>query len=208
MDGEYIDRKYRKSFAAGRWHGFSVCYKETDLWIGIDRASWNEDIPSFASSYVQSLRHEMDSWIASHAEYAASLVPVECTDDAPLIFRQMAEVAFHSGIGPMSAVAGAVAAFTGRAIKERFGVVEVLVENGGDIYADIATDMDVSVFAGRSPLSEHQNNLYKQSIYQQLYLQFYFTPFVFIPTCTATMTSSSLSGPVQMFSYSHTKIIK
>lgn len=154
MDGEYIDRKYRKSFAAGRWHGFSVCYKETDLWIGIDRASWNEDIPSFASSYVQSLRHEMDSWIASHAEYAASLVPVECTDDAPLIFRQMAEVAFHSGIGPMSAVAGAVAAFTGRAIKEWFGVVEVLVENGGDIYADIATDMDVSVFAGRSPLSE------------------------------------------------------
>lgn len=54
----------------------------------------------------------------------------------------------------------------------------------------------------------HQNNLYEQSIYQQLYLQFYFTPFVFIPTCTATMTSSSLSGPVLMFSYSHTKIIK
>ena len=30
----------------------------------------------------------------------------------------------------------------------------MIVENGGDIYADLCQDMDISVFAGSSPLSE------------------------------------------------------
>ncbi|MFR4044847.1 MAG: UPF0280 family protein [Odoribacter splanchnicus] len=38
--------------------------------------------------------------------------------------------------------------------EKRFGIKEVIVENGGDIYADLCQDMDISVFAGSSPLSE------------------------------------------------------
>lgn len=51
----------------------------------------------------------------------------------------------------MSAVAGAVALKVGENLKKRFGIKEVIVENGGDIYADLCQDMDISVFAG-SPL--------------------------------------------------------
>ena len=54
----------------------------------------------------------------------------------------------------MSAVAGAVAQYTGEFLKTKFGLKEILVENGGDIYADMDEDMDISVFAGSSPLSE------------------------------------------------------
>ena len=54
----------------------------------------------------------------------------------------------------MSAVAGAVALYIANALKRHFGVKEVIIENGGDIYADILEDIDVSVFAGASPLSE------------------------------------------------------
>ena len=54
----------------------------------------------------------------------------------------------------MSAVAGAVALKVGENLKKRFGIKEVIVENGGDIYADLCQDMDISVFAGSSPLSE------------------------------------------------------
>jgi ApbE superfamily uncharacterized protein (UPF0280 family) len=39
-------------------------------------------------------------------------------------------------------------------LKKRFKIEELIVENGGDIYADIQHDLDVSVFAGQSPLSE------------------------------------------------------
>ena len=51
-------------------------------------------------------------------------------------------------------VAGAVALKVGENLKKRFGIKEVIVENGGDIYADLCQDMDISVFAGSSPLSE------------------------------------------------------
>jgi ApbE superfamily uncharacterized protein (UPF0280 family) len=50
----------------------------------------------------------------------------------------------------MSAVAGAVA----KKVAEFLGTQEVIVENGGDIYAQAASDMDISVFSGQSPLSE------------------------------------------------------
>ena len=74
--------------------------------------------------------------------------------DAPGIFKEMSRVTQTSGIGPMSAVAGAVALKVGENLKKRFGIKEVIVENGGDIYADLCQDMDISVFAGSSPLSE------------------------------------------------------
>jgi len=54
----------------------------------------------------------------------------------------------------MSAVAGAVALRVADFIKSSFHVKEVIVENGGDIYAEASSDMDIAVFAGQSPLSE------------------------------------------------------
>ena len=96
----------------------------------------------------------MDRWIGSHPDYAQALTPFQASGDAPGIFKEMSRVTQTSGIGPMSAVAGAVALKVGENLKKRFGIKEVIVENGGDIYADLCQDMDISVFAGSSPLSE------------------------------------------------------
>lgn len=150
---KYVNRTYRRQFAADRWASFVAGYKESDLWIGVDKASWHPEIAAFAASFVRTLRQSMDAWIERHAEYARALLPCPAGIDAPAIFREMSAAAAQSGIGPMSAVAGAVAQRTGEAVKQRFGVKEVVVENGGDIYADIREDMDISVFAGTSPLS-------------------------------------------------------
>ena len=133
---EYVDRSYRRRFRGDRWKYFVVRYKESDLCIGVDRLSWQEGIPVYAEQFVRRLRGEMDAWIAGHPEYERSLVPCEA-DDAPMIFQQMSAVARVSGIGPMSAVAGAVAQKVGEALLREFGVREVVVENGGDIYASI-----------------------------------------------------------------------
>ncbi len=154
MTGGYVQRDYRRRFREDRRVHFTVKCRETDLCIGIDRASWQEEIPAFARRFVEALRAEMDAWIAGHPEYARALVPQEATEDAPGIFHEMAAAARRSGIGPMSAVAGAVARRTGEALKARFEVREVMVENGGDIYADLQEDADIAVFAGASPLSE------------------------------------------------------
>ena len=54
----------------------------------------------------------------------------------------------------MSAVAGAIARRVGEAIRTHFGVEEVIVENGGDIYASLQAPVNIAVFAGESPLSQ------------------------------------------------------
>ena len=51
----------------------------------------------------------------------------------------------------MSGVAGAVASRIGQEIKEKYGVREIIVENGGDIYADIQENIDISVLPEHLP---------------------------------------------------------
>ena len=150
----YTDRTYREHFRRDRWIYFAAKYKETDLYIGVDDQSWTAELPAFTGDYIRELRNEMDGWIAGHPAYASALSPYAAPADAPGIFREMSAVAEKSGIGPMSAVAGAVARQTGIALKSRFGLKEVIVENGGDIYADLTADIDIAVFAGTSPCSE------------------------------------------------------
>ena len=134
---EYIDRTYRKHFRQDRWSYFTIAYKETDLCIGVDRGSWLPEIPVCAERFVRELRTDMDRWIGSHPDYAQALTPFQASGDAPGIFKEMSRVTQTSGIGPMSAVAGAVALKVGENLKKRFGIKEVIVENGGDIYADL-----------------------------------------------------------------------
>ena len=112
---EYIHRTYRQHFRQDRWKYFVTRYKETDLCIGVDKDSWQAGIPIFADRFVRELRGEMDGWISRRPDYAQALVPCEA-GEAPEIFREMSAVAYRSGIGPMSAVAGAFARETGRII--------------------------------------------------------------------------------------------
>ena len=151
---EYIQRTYRNHFRQDRWEHFVVKYKETDLWIGIDRKSFHKEMPSFTDRLIRRIRLEMDAYLEKDPDYARSLMPYKASPDAPFIFRAMSAAADKSGIGPMSAVAGAVARKVGETLKAEFEVQEVIVENGGDIYADMIEDIDISVFAGHSPLSE------------------------------------------------------
>lgn len=150
---EYKERKYRKSFATENRIAFIVEYKKSDLWIAVDRPSWNEDIPKFCSGRLAALWRGMEHWLAHNPAYAKSLVAYPASPDAPEIFLRMSDAALRAGTGPMSAVAGAVAEYIAEEIRAEFGCGEVIVENGGDIFARFTAPMDVSVFAGASPLS-------------------------------------------------------
>lgn len=151
---EYKIRIYRDSYNRDRWHTFTVGYKESDLCIGIDRASYVPEMVPFAARTLKNLRLEMETYLSGDPTYAVILTPYLPAAGAPEILVRMAEAAATAGVGPMAAVAGAVAETVGRCIREEFGCREVIVENGGDIYADIAEGIDIPVFAGPSPLSE------------------------------------------------------
>jgi ApbE superfamily uncharacterized protein (UPF0280 family) len=64
----------------------------------------------------------------------------------------MCEAAQKASVGPMAAVAGAIAEMTGYELLKYSD--EVIVENGGDIFIKTGTARKIGIYAGNSPLSE------------------------------------------------------
>jgi ApbE superfamily uncharacterized protein (UPF0280 family) len=56
-----------------------------------------------------------------------------------------------AGVGPMAAVAGAIAEFVGKDLLAHSE--EVVVENGGDIFMKLNDPVTIGIYAGKSPLS-------------------------------------------------------
>lgn len=151
---EYRLRIYRNRFNSKRWRLFTVNFKESDLCIGVAPSSYTPEMETFAAATLKRLRTEMESYLAKDPAYGITLSPYTPAGDAPDILVGMAEAAAEAGIGPMGAVAGAVAEYIGSRIREMYSCREVVVENGGDIYADVAAGIEIPVFAGSSPLSQ------------------------------------------------------
>ena len=151
---EYKERSYRSRFSGDERRWFCVKFLESDLWIGVDNGSYSQSMEADVYAMLVELRRTMDAYLLLDPQYKTSLTPYDAGLEAPAILKDMSKVSHKTGIGPMSSVAGAVALRVAEFIKEHFGVKEVIVENGGDIYAEAHSDMDIAVFAGQSPLSE------------------------------------------------------
>ena len=147
---EYRERSYRSRFSNDERRWFCVKFLESDLWIGVDRGSYSASMEADTYAMLVELRRSMDAYLLMDPAYKAALTPYDAGLEAPEILKEMSRTSHKTGIGPMSAVAGAVA----KRVADFLGTKEVIVENGGDIYAKAASDMDISVFAGQSPLSE------------------------------------------------------
>lgn len=147
---EYRERSYRSRFSNDERRWFCVKFLESDLWIGVNRGSYRASMEADTYAMLVDLRRQMDAYLLMDPQYKTALTPYDAGLEAPNILKEMSRVSHKTGIGPMSAVAGAVA----KKVAEFLGTQEVIVENGGDIYAQAASDMDISVFAGQSPLSE------------------------------------------------------
>ena len=147
---EYKERSYRSRFSDDERRWFCVKFLESDLWIGVDSGSYSASMDADTYAMLVDLRRSMDAYLLMDPQYKAALTPYDAGLEAPDILKEMSHTSHKTGIGPMSAVAGAVA----KKVAEFLNTKEVIVENGGDIYAQAASDMDISVFAGQSPLSE------------------------------------------------------
>lgn len=150
MKMDYTERSYRSRFSDDGRRWFCVKFLESDLWIGVDSGSYRASMEDEVYSFLVDLRRQMDAYLLMDPQYKAALTPYDAGLEAPDILKEMSRVSHKTGIGPMSAVAGAVA----KHVADFLGTKEVIVENGGDIYAKATSDMDISVFAGQSPLSE------------------------------------------------------
>jgi ApbE superfamily uncharacterized protein (UPF0280 family) len=140
-------RTYRNRIHGHDLVSFNVTVKETDLYI---RARKN--LRRKAERLVEKYRSIIENFIERNPGFLTSLEPFTAGEDAPLIVKEMAESGAAAGTGPMAAVAGAIAEYVGSELLEYSP--EVIVENGGDIFMKTLKPRTVSIYAGRSPLSE------------------------------------------------------
>jgi len=139
-------RTYRVRVDSGRLTGFEVVVKQTDLHVQAQ-----SDLSDLARESVLEQRQYIEAYIRRHPEFLSALAPWPMAEPAPLIVRDMIAAGSAAGVGPMAAVAGAVAEHVGRKLLAHSG--EVIVENGGDIFLQTSEAATVAVGAGNSPLS-------------------------------------------------------
>jgi ApbE superfamily uncharacterized protein (UPF0280 family) len=136
------DRFYRYQHRDKKdWVAFQTRYRETDLWIRAKRSLEKE-----ALAAVLNCRRQLEEYIAQYPDFLHSLSPLPDDPLAPPLVRQMLHAAQQAGVGPMAAVAGAVAQAVGLILSSL--TPAIIVENGGDCYLNLQEDVTVGVFAG------------------------------------------------------------
>lgn len=125
---------------------FETRVKETDLFICSDR-----DLSDVAHELVVYYRGLIEDFLEHFPVFKTSFTPIEVPKNSPDIIKSMADAAKCAGVGPMAAVAGAVAEYVGRGLLEHAD--EVIVENGGDVFVKSTCDRKMGIYAGDSPLS-------------------------------------------------------
>lgn len=142
----YRPRTYRDGLVPEHRAVFRVTVKETDLHIQADR-----NLEAEARESTLAHRAVIESYIRQYPEFAHTLTPWRPEEPVPRLVAAMISAGNAAGVGPMAAVAGAVAEAVGRDLLALSG--EVVVENGGDIFLKCRRPPVVAVFAGESPLS-------------------------------------------------------
>ena len=126
---------------------FNVVVAQTDLYIRSQRNVKDKTLDS-----VLKHRGSLEAYIKSHPLFLTTLDTYQAESEAPAIVKEMARVSQLTGVGPMAAVAGAIAEAVGRDLLA-FSP-EIIVENGGDIFLKTSKKRLVGIYAGRSSFTK------------------------------------------------------
>ncbi len=138
-------RHYRERVKSPDLCKFQVTLKETDLLISAEK-----DLTQEALAIVWKYRNQIEKYISQNPQFKESLVPLAVDPLAPPIVKEMAEAGREAGVGPMAAVAGAIAEFVGRDLLIKSP--QIIVENGGDIFLTTKIKRKISIFTEKKSL--------------------------------------------------------
>jgi len=140
------ERSYRNLVNPEKLLAFRVVVKETDLLVRAEKKLEHE-----TRELVFEHRGYIEAYIRAYPDFNAALTPWRTGGPAPAIVEDMVRAGANAGVGPMAAVAGAIAEHTGLGLLNF--TEQVIVENGGDVFIKTSTPLTVGIFAGKSPLS-------------------------------------------------------
>lgn len=142
----YQDRTYRKLLSTEKLTTFQVVVKETDLLVHAETR-----LVAQTRELVLEHRGYVEAYIKAYPDFMTTLHPWRHQGPAPNIISDMIKAAANAGVGPMAAIADAIAESVGRGLLNCTD--QVIVENGGDVFIKTNTPVTVGIFAGSSPLS-------------------------------------------------------
>lgn len=143
----YEPRFYREWTNTEDLATFTVTIKETDLQVRAVR-----DLTAQTIEAVKRVRRDLESYIAAVPDFLTSFSPLPKDLHAPIIVQAMLDAGQAYSVGPMAAVAGAVAQEVGRELHEYSP--DVIVENGGDIFMVMSRPVRLALYAGeKSPFT-------------------------------------------------------
>lgn len=128
---------------------------EYGVTIGESRIHIKSDSKEAIFQSVQNLRYhreELIRYIQNHPDFQYALKPVRITRDAPRIVEKMAESSRIADVGPMAAVAGALADLGLESIL-RYGAKLAVIENGGEISALTELPIPVTIVSSSLDIS-------------------------------------------------------
>lgn len=140
-------RRYRRQVASPDLVLFRVTMKETDLLVSAEK-----DLTAEVRAAVWKYRRQIEGYIGSDSRFKEALTPLEVDSLAPRIVREMAAAAKKAGVGPMAAVAGAVAEFAGRELL--LLSPQIILENGGDIFMATGRERRISILTEQASLPQ------------------------------------------------------
>jgi ApbE superfamily uncharacterized protein (UPF0280 family) len=127
VEREWSSADYRRLTSPHDLVTFGIRIKQTDV-----RVSAEGYLESEALALVLDARAQVEGYIERCPDFLSSLAPLAPDPSAPPVVAAMMKASRCAGVGPMAAVAGAIAEHVGRGLSGRSS--EIIVENGGDIY--------------------------------------------------------------------------
>jgi len=140
------DQKYRRFVKRKNLISFNVVVQESDIAVQAEKPL--EDV---TKELILKYRGHIEAYIRRYPAFEKSMIPWHEHGPAPLIIHDMIHAGKMAGVGPMAAVAGAIAEHVGKDLLAYSN--EVVVENGGDIFMKLNSPATIGIYAGKSPLS-------------------------------------------------------
>lgn len=145
VDREWSAADYRRLASSRGLVTFGIRVKQTDMRIAAEI-----NLETEALALVLEARAQVEGYIERYPEFLSSLVPLAADPAAPPVVAAMMEASRRAHVGPMAAVAGAIAEHVGRGLSPRS--YEIIVENGGDLYMRSSHRRELTLLAENTSL--------------------------------------------------------
>ncbi|MFW9801705.1 MAG: UPF0280 family protein [Candidatus Thorarchaeota archaeon] len=109
----------------------------------------DEEFFEIAEAAVKQARKDILQHIRFDPHFQFSMEPISVPEHSPDIVKRMAAASTRVGVGPMAAVAGAIAQYAVEVMVAR-GATHILFDNGGDIAMYLDRPAVVGIYSGES----------------------------------------------------------